>query len=318
MDPATWDKYKGPIAGELGKMRSHRRRWDVPPINHFGTYGSGPDYPHATAYLTYIEEKTGLKISKEQKNELRGLRKLERKSQTESIRIVGLPSLRDCNCDEIPNRSEGELLVCDSLCVLHYQKNDLTHESEVLIHKAIDRQVISTVCNELGILPTSVNQCRYDFVVNRDNIKMIIEFDGEQHFSLTEEIIDRQGKIKVVHSNEEMFRKCQAMDICKTILALRDGYKVFRIDYSYIDADICKVQELITTAMDSQQLFGVTNKDMYGWFSSSNFMALSRLDTQFECKRCSKTSRMILSTYFKEDYTCDSCKESVPQNLNVL
>lgn len=74
--------------------------------------------------------------------------------------------------------------------------------------------------------PVKINNCRYrfDFFLQIDNKVIIIEYDGEQHFELTD----------FFHSEEE-FKKQQISDFIKTKWAIDNNIFILRIDYLNFD-----------------------------------------------------------------------------------
>ena len=64
-----------------------------------------------------------------------------------------------------------------------------------------------------------------DFMIEHNELKYVIEFDGAQHFKFVE----------YFHKLENTFIERQEIDILKTITALKCGYNVIRIDYKQIN-----------------------------------------------------------------------------------
>lgn len=60
---------------------------------------------------------------------------------------------------------------------------------------------------------------RFDFYLKK--YKILIEYDGEQHFKF----------VKQFHDTEEGFVKSQEIDVVKTVGALKAGYKLIRLDH---------------------------------------------------------------------------------------
>lgn len=63
---------------------------------------------------------------------------------------------------------------------------------------------------------------RFDFMFVINDIRYILEIDGAQHFK----------HIKYFHRNVTKFKKYQENDINKSIVAIRSGYRLIRIDFS--------------------------------------------------------------------------------------
>jgi very-short-patch-repair endonuclease len=66
---------------------------------------------------------------------------------------------------------------------------------------------------------------RFDFMIEHNKLKYVIEFDGVQHFKFVE----------YFHKLPNVFIERQEIDILKTITALKCGYNVIRIDYKQIE-----------------------------------------------------------------------------------
>ena len=65
---------------------------------------------------------------------------------------------------------------------------------------------------------------RFDFMVEHNGLKYVIEFDGIQHFKFTE----------YFYKSVNVFIERQEVDILKTSIALKNGYNIIRIDYKQI------------------------------------------------------------------------------------
>jgi very-short-patch-repair endonuclease len=66
---------------------------------------------------------------------------------------------------------------------------------------------------------------RFDFMIEYNGLKYVIEFDGVQHFKFVQHF----------HKLVNVFIEKQEIDILKTIVALKCGYNVVRIDYKQIN-----------------------------------------------------------------------------------
>ena len=89
---------------------------------------------------------------------------------------------------------------------------------------------------------------RYDFIL--EEIKTIIEYDGEMHFKF----------IPYYHVTEEFFKHRQLVDRVKTIHALSSGYRVIRIDYS----QLLNINPLLDWALNITDPLCVTTPKLYG------------------------------------------------------
>lgn len=76
---------------------------------------------------------------------------------------------------------------------------------------------------------------RYDFVIFEH--KLIIEYDGEQHYSF----------IPHFHKTEECFKKLQDNDKIKDKLAIENGFSILRIPYTYNN----KIKDILSNLFSS-------------------------------------------------------------------
>lgn len=87
---------------------------------------------------------------------------------------------------------------------------------------------------------------RFDFILTEK--KILIEFDGEQHFKF----------IEFFHENEEKFGKLQSVDVMKTVSAVNQGYRIIRIAYNIIN-----LTEYINKSIDSDEIICVSDASLY-------------------------------------------------------
>jgi very-short-patch-repair endonuclease/ssDNA-binding Zn-finger/Zn-ribbon topoisomerase 1 len=126
-------------------------------------------------------------------------------------------------------------------------------------------QLIRHVLNYLQI-PFSRNHVfpflptrKYDFAFRIDNIGVIvIEWDGAQHFSFQYPF----------HDNEDDFINDQEIDILKTQQVLSHGYKMIRIDYTWLKKSIHDVANYIHHSIVSLESMVVSNVYMYKWLQN--------------------------------------------------
>ena len=91
--------------------------------------------------------------------------------------------------------------------------------------------------------------CFYDFEINDTTI---IEIDGKQHFKM----------IPYFHKIEENFLKSRERDIYKHHLALKNGKKVIRINYTKSSE---KIAEHINRGLACEEKEYFSNPSMYEW-----------------------------------------------------
>ena len=90
---------------------------------------------------------------------------------------------------------------------------------------------------------------RFDFMIENNELKYVVEFDGIQHFKFVE----------YFHKSVNVFIERQEVDILKTIVALKNGFNIIRIDYKQID----NVNFHISEALRSEQKFYFSTPELY-------------------------------------------------------
>lgn len=78
-----------------------------------------------------------------------------------------------------------------------------------------------------------LNGRRYDFMVEIDGVKFMLELDGKQHFEF----------VKHYHKNLEFFNECIYIDALKTFHCIKNGIKILRIHYN------SNIEKCIKTAL---------------------------------------------------------------------
>ncbi len=99
----------------------------------------------------------------------------------------------------------------------------------------------------------SLPRKRFDFRFEHKEIGYLLEFDGIQHFKET----------KHFHREENSFEKGQRVDRRKTRHALRNGYRLIRIDYTQVD----NVHRHIRRALRSEENLYLSSSEMYSYLS---------------------------------------------------
>lgn len=92
----------------------------------------------------------------------------------------------------------------------------------------------------------SLPRKRFDFVLN--TMKILIEFDGSQHFEYCE----------FFHLNIEEFEKRKRVDVVKTIEAIKAGYTIIRIGY-----DIKNISEYLDNVLGNNDQLYVSCENLY-------------------------------------------------------
>lgn len=114
-----------------------------------------------------------------------------------------------CGCPQC-NMSKGEIQ-----CQLWLEKQNITFEAQAKV--------------------SDNSHQRYDFRFNYNEQSFILEFDGQQHFYFHPSF----------HKTEQGFKDHQQRDIYKSKLAIQNGEKIIRIDYTCL----AKVHEYLDAAM---------------------------------------------------------------------
>ena len=99
------------------------------------------------------------------------------------------------------------------------------------------------------ILPTK----RYDFYIHYKEHKILIEYDGIQHFKYVE----------YFHKSYDDYTSNRNNDILKTTVALKRGFKIVRIDYTN-DTKSSIIAHL-SKALISEESTYFSNVNMYEW-----------------------------------------------------
>ena len=102
---------------------------------------------------------------------------------------------------------------------------------------------------------TLVNLPKYpfDFGFVHNNQYVVLEFDGEQHFTFSQ----------YIHRKESRFKSLQKRDRVKTAHALSIGYKVIRIDHR----DILHFTEHVQNALSSANHLYLSNMERYRYLN---------------------------------------------------
>lgn len=97
---------------------------------------------------------------------------------------------------------------------------------------------------------------RFDFIINYKGENIVIEYDGEMHFKY----------IPYYHITEDYFNYRQSVDKVKTFVALKNNFKVIRIDYS----QLMHINHHLDTALNNLIPLYLSNPRLYeGWFSGA-------------------------------------------------
>lgn len=127
---------------------------------------------------------------------------------------------------------------------------------EKLIRQVLNNLQIPFSRNHIfPFLPTR----KYDFAFRIDNIGVVvIEWDGAQHF----------GFQYPIHDNENDFINGQEIDIIKTQAILTHGYKIIRIDYTWLKKSVQEISSYIHSSILSNEYMILSNLDMYRWLQN--------------------------------------------------
>ena len=92
---------------------------------------------------------------------------------------------------------------------------------------------------------------KYDFMIEHENEKFLLEFDGIQHFKF----------IEFFTKNLDYFNYRQKIDIQKTIDGINNGYNIIRIDYGEIN----NIQFHLDMALKEKTETYFTNYELYSY-----------------------------------------------------
>lgn len=123
-----------------------------------------------------------------------------------------------CKC------SKGELK-----CLQYLETNDIIFKEQFSIHYN--------------------SRMKYDFMIDYENEKFLLEFDGLQHFEF----------IEFFFKNLVDFNYRQEIDIQKTIDGINNGYKIIRIDYDEIN----NIQYHLDIALNEKNITYFSNQNLY-------------------------------------------------------
>ena len=111
----------------------------------------------------------------------------------------------------------------------------------------------NNITYEREFILESLPRKRFDFRFVHEEIGYLLEFDGLQHFEQRDHF----------HREEDSFEKGQKVDRHKTRHALRNGYRLIRIDYTQVD----NVHRHIRRALKSEENLYLSSPEMYSYLS---------------------------------------------------
>lgn len=122
-------------------------------------------------------------------------------------------------------------------CKLKHQENRTSKSRSIPETKMVDYFNIN-YCEFKEEITLPYNKYRYDFAIKINRKVVLIEIDGEQHFTKIKRFIP-EGE-----NSDEYFKYKQNKDRIKTELALISGYKLIRIHWK----DIKNIENIMTEA----------------------------------------------------------------------
>lgn len=123
---------------------------------------------------------------------------------------------------------------------------------EQLVRNALDHLKIPFSKNHrFGFLPTR----KYDFAFTIAEKVIVIEWDGVQHFEFREKF----------HRDHNEFEEKQEIDVLKTQKAVDHGYKVIRIDYTWINKPVSEIAAFIHKCILDGSYCSLSNIGIYMW-----------------------------------------------------
>ena len=96
---------------------------------------------------------------------------------------------------------------------------------------------------------------RYDFMFIHNEVRYLLEFDGEQHFH----------RVNKFHRSNRSYNESITRDLEKTDFALTHDFTLIRIDYTQID----NIRSHLRSALSCQNRLYLSNEEMYTWLCSN-------------------------------------------------
>lgn len=118
-------------------------------------------------------------------------------------------------------------------------------------------QEVSKVLDDLSINYTTQYRLpgtglRFDFMVYIGEDRVLIEYDGEQHFRFSD----------FFHNDETHFQYSQERDITKTLWALENGIPLIRIAYTQFD----QIKDIISAQVYQRNLY-LSDQEIYSYIA---------------------------------------------------
>lgn len=127
-------------------------------------------------------------------------------------------NIKEFGCPKCNKESKGERLLCE-----YFEEMEIEFTQQFRL--------------------VSIPNRKFDFMFEINDMKVLLEFDGPQHFKYCEWF----------YKTLEIFAEKQQVDVIKTKAALAEGYYFIRLDYNTVD----KIEQQLIAAIDS---FSPTNK----------------------------------------------------------
>ena len=105
---------------------------------------------------------------------------------------------------------------------------------------------------------SEISQRRFDFLVEYNNKKILIEFDGRQHFKF----------LGIFHTDYNDYLNRRKIDVLKTILALNEDYCILRISYLEFNQLKYNIEQALKY-FDKGYTYYLSNSELYKWISDS-------------------------------------------------
>jgi hypothetical protein len=166
--------------------------------------------------------------------------------------------------DDINNRRSNVTIICKR-CNNNWQASVISHIAKKVgcahCRSRTGERLCSEYLNNIGITyqaqfrTQSTGRHSYDFMFRYKDHDVLLEFDGKQHFEFVE----------FFHKTNEKFLQGQNSDIFKTNQALKDGFKVIRIDYTQQD----NISHHINQGLLTPNLLYFSTPEMYKYISDN-------------------------------------------------
>ena len=154
-------------------------------------------------------------------------------------------------------------ILCDNGHIFHMQPSSVKHRGQWCSQcsRSGGEKFIEQVIRDMKYEPElefkllKTSKYSFDFKFEHRGTNVLIEVDGNQHFKY----------IPHIHKTYQRCVRARYLDLFKTHKAIELGYKVIRIDYSWMSKPSEAVRNLIIQALDTNGPLYVSDLSKYDW-----------------------------------------------------